>query len=116
MAIQLLFMGCCFQDLFSISRSILVQFLSSFFSIHFVNIHVVHPYRNDTTPALKKLHFILSDMSNYHKINNQSIAVHTFTRCILMSLSVDETLPPRYLYSLSTNFREPPFSVEMSHS
>ena len=47
-------------------------------------------------------------------IDNLSIAVHTFVRCILMSLSVDEMLLLRYI-NLSTTFREPPFSVEMSH-
>ena len=31
--------GCCFQDLFNIARSILVQFLSSFFSIRLVSFH-----------------------------------------------------------------------------
>ena len=45
-------------------------------------------------------------------IDNLSIAVHAFTSCILKSFSVDETLLLRYV-SLSTNFREPPFSVEM---
>ena len=38
------FMGCYFKDLFNIAHSILVQFLSSFFSICFVNVHMVHPY------------------------------------------------------------------------
>ena len=33
---------------------------------------------------------------------------------MLMSVSVDETLCPRKV-NLSTNFRELPFSVEMSH-
>ena len=41
-------------------------------------------------------------------IDNLSITVHAFARCILMSLSVDETLLPRYA-NLSTNFREQPF-------
>ena len=40
-------------------------------------------------------------------INSLSIAVHTFVRWILMSLSVDEMLP-RYI-NLSTNFRWLPF-------
>ena len=54
------FKGCCFQDLFNIAHSILVQFLSSFFSICFVSIHVVHPYsRIDTTAACKKKNYIL---------------------------------------------------------
>ena len=38
------FMGYCFQDLFIITHCFLVQFLSSFFSIRFVNVHVVYPY------------------------------------------------------------------------
>ena len=32
--------GCCRQDLFKIARSILVQLLSSFFSSHFVSVHL----------------------------------------------------------------------------
>ena len=48
-------------------------------------------------------------------INNLSIAVHGFARRILMSISVDETLLPRYV-NLSTNFRESPFRVDMSLS
>ena len=34
------FVACCFQDLFNIACSILVWFLSSFFSMHFVCIHI----------------------------------------------------------------------------
>ena len=37
------FGGCCFQDLFNIARSILVQSLSSFYSVCFVIVCVVHP-------------------------------------------------------------------------
>ena len=59
------FVVCCFQYLFNIARSILVQLPSSFFSIHLVSIHVVHPYSSmDTTEAWKKLCFILSDRSD----------------------------------------------------
>ena len=55
------FVGCCFKDLFNITRSILVQFPSSFFSMRFVSVHVVHPYCSiDTTAAWKKSIFILS--------------------------------------------------------
>ena len=105
------FKGCCFQDLFNIACSILVQLSSCFFSIHFVSVHVVHPYsRIDTPAALKKLRFILSDRSDFHMINNLSIAVHTFARHILMS--VDEMLLPRYV-NFSTNFSELSFSVEI---
>ena len=48
------FVGCCFQDSFNIVHSILVEFLSSFFSICLVNVHVVHPYGsiNTTAPRL----------------------------------------------------------------
>ena len=63
------FMGCCYQDLFNIACSIFVQFSSSFFSIHFVSIHVVHLYSSiDTTTAWKKSHFILLDRSDFHII------------------------------------------------
>ena len=74
-------MGCCFQDLFNIASSILVQFPSSFFTIRLDNVRVVHPYgRIDTVTALKKLRFILSDKSYFYMINNLSIAVHAFIR------------------------------------
>ena len=95
------FVGCCFQDLFSIARSILMQFPSSFFSNR---VHVVHPYiRMDTTDAWKKLRFILSDWCDFHMINNLSIAVHAIAKCLLMSFSVDEMLLPMYV-DLSINF------------
>ena len=45
-------------------------------------------------------------------IDNLLIALYTFASHILMSFSVN-TLIPRYV-NLSTNFREPAFSVEMS--
>ena len=49
------FEGRCFQVLFSMTRSILAQFPSSFFSIPLVSARVVHPYsRIDTTDAWKK--------------------------------------------------------------
>ena len=36
--------GCCFQGLFKTARSILLEFLSSFCSICFINIQAVHSY------------------------------------------------------------------------
>ena len=51
--------------------------------------------------------------SDFHIIDNLSIADHAFIRCILMTFSVDETLLPRYV-NLSSNFWELPFRVEMS--
>ena len=66
---------------------------------------LVHPYSStDTTAAWKKSHSISSDRLDFHIIDSLSIAVHAFTRHILTSLSVDETLLPRYVI-LSTNFR-----------
>ena len=41
--------------------------------------------------------FILSDKSDFHIIDNQSIAVHNFANCMLTSLSVDEILLLRYV-------------------
>ena len=45
-------------------------------------------------------------------IESLSMAVHAFARRILTSLSVDETLLPRYV-NLSSNFRGMAFRVEM---
>ena len=96
------FVGCCFQDLFNIDCSILVQFQSSFLYFCLVRIHVLHPSsRIDTITVWKKLRFILSDRSDFHMIDNLSIAVHAFTSYILMSFSVDKMLLPRYM-NLST--------------
>ena len=79
------FVVCCFQDLFNIAHSILVQFPSSFFSICLVSVHMVHPYsRIDITASWKKLCFILLDKSNFHMIYNLLIAVHHLEgRCLL---------------------------------
>ena len=64
-------------------------------------------------PAWKKLRFILSDRSDIHMTDNILIAIHAFASHVLMSFSVDETLLLRSM-NLSSNFREPPFSVEVS--
>ena len=108
------FMGCCFHDLFSIAPSILVQPLSSFFPIRLVSVHVVQPYSSiDTVTNWKKFFFNLSDRPDFYRINNLSIAVHAFAWRVLISLSEDEMLLPRYV-NLSTNFTKPPFRVDMS--
>ena len=109
------FVGCCFQDLFNTACSILEQWPSTFFSIHFVSIRVVHLYSSiDTIAARKKLRLNLLDRSDFHMTDSLSIAVHTFASHTLTSFSVDEMLLSRYV-NLSTSFREPPFNVEMSH-
>ena len=57
-----------------------------------------------TATAWKKSYFILSLISDFHMIAYLTIAVHTFTWCILTSFSVDEILLPRYV-NWSTKFR-----------
>ena len=87
------FEGCCFQDLFKTAYNILVLLLSSFFPLCIL----LHPYNTmDTTITWKKSCFILSDSSNFQMIDNLSIIFHTFTRCMLTSLSVEEILLLRY--------------------
>ena len=74
------FVGCCFQVLFNMTRSILVHFSSSVFSIRFVSVPVVHPYcRIDTTAAWKILRFILSDRCDFNIIVDLSITVNAST-------------------------------------
>ena len=108
------FVGCCFQDLFNMAPNLFAQLPTSFFSIRFVSIDVVHPCSSvDTTAAWKKSRFILSDNSDFHTIDSLSIAVNALSRCILISLSGDETLLLRYV-NLFSNSREQPFRVEMS--
>ena len=113
MVIQLLFVECCFKDLFKTVCSIFVKFLSNFFSMHFISIQVVHLYNStETTTAWKKSSFIFSERADFHMINNLSIAVHAFTMHILILLSVDEILLPRYM-NWSTDFRDLPLNMVM---
>ena len=59
-------------------------------------LEAVHPYSStDTATVLKKSSFILSEASDFHMIDNLSIAVNVLTRRMLTSLSLDETLLPR---------------------
>ena len=96
------FVGYWFQDLFNMTRTILVQSPSSFSLIRLVSVYIVHLYsRIDTTAARKKMRFILTR------------TVHPFASHMLMSFSVDEILLPSYM-NLSTSFRKPPFTVSMS--
>ena len=91
------FVGCCLQKIFNTARSILVEMASSFFLPRLVSVHVVHPHSSiDTTATWKKLHFILSDRFDFHMTDSLSIVVNAFASCVLMSFSVDETLPPRW--------------------
>ena len=75
------FVGYFFQDLFNTACNILVQFLSSLFSMSFFIIHHVHPFSSmDTATALKKSSFILVDNSDFCMINNVSISFHIFAK------------------------------------
>ena len=87
------FVGCCLQDEFNIVHSILVWLPSSFFSIRFVSVHVVHSYSSiNTNAAWKKLRFILSVRSEFHMTDSLSITVHAFACPVSMSVSVDDSI------------------------
>ena len=75
----------------------------------------MHPYNSiDTTAAWKKkTRFVSSVRFDFRMTDSLSIAVQTFASRVLMPFSVDETLLPRSV-NLSTSFRGPPISVEMS--
>ena len=95
-------------------RSILVQLPSSFFSMHLVSFYVLHPYSSiDTTAAGKKLRFILSNRSDFHKNDSLSIADNAFAIRVLMSFSVDETMALRRV-NFCTSFKELLVRVEVS--
>ena len=100
--------------MFKTAHRIPEQFPSSFFSICFISIHLVHPYSSmNTATAWKKSWFILLDWSDFYMIDNLPIAFHAFARHLLTSLSVDEMLVPRY-ENLTTNFRGLPLTVKMA--
>ena len=105
------FVGYCFQDLLKTVPRIFVLISSSLFSMHFVSIHVVHPYSSIVTvTAWKKSCFILSDRSHFYLINNLSIAFDAFARYMLTSLSVNEILLPSY-GNLFTSFKSLPHHI-----
>ena len=59
--------------------------------------YFVHPYSSiNTVTAWQKSRFISLDRQDFHKINNFSISVYAFARCLLTSLSVDEMMLFRY--------------------
>ena len=66
-----------------------------------------------TATAWKKFHFISSESSNFRMIDSLLTAVHTFTRWVLTSLSVDEILLLSSV-NLSTNFRSLLLKVKMT--
>ena len=89
-----------------VSRIFLYQHIVSncsfqvvFFFMHFVGVQVVHLYSStDKTIAWMK-----SQRCYFHVTDNLSMTVYAFARCMKKSLSVDETLLPRYV-NLSFDF------------
>ena len=71
--------------------------------------------RTNTVIAWKKPHFILSERSGYHMINNLQVAVNAFPMPELTLLSVDKILQPRYV-NWCTNFRALSLKVEIAPS
>ena len=67
----------------------------------------------DTATTWKKFPFILSEMPDFHWNDNMSIAVHAFPIFMLISLSVDEILLPRYV-NRSIEFRGLSLKVEIA--
>ena len=100
--------SCCFVGVASkicLKQHVafLCCFLSNFFSMRFVRVHVVHLYSSaGTTTAWKKSRLILSGWSNSPRI-----------RSTYVDISVDEIFLPRYMNE-STNFRCLPLNVEMA--
>ena len=63
------------------------------FSLSFQLVHMVQTYScTDIDTTWQKSRFILSEISDFHMIDNLSIAVHAFPMCMLTLLSVDEIL------------------------
>ena len=80
----------------------------------FVSIPVVHPFSSiDTATSWKKPHFIISIRLDFHKINSLSKAFHAFIKLMLILLSVDKMLLPRYV-NWSTDFRGWPLWVQIT--
>ena len=79
----------------------------------FVSVHMVHSYSTiNTAIAWKKSCLISSDRYDFHMIDKQSTAFYVFARCMLISLSVDEMLLPKYV-NLFTKNRGWPLRVAM---
>ena len=96
-AVLLLLCRLLLSGIFKTACSFLELFLPSLFSLHFVGIHMVHPYINmDTATAWKKSRFISLDRSCFRMIDELSIGFYAFFRRMMTSLSEDEVLLPKY--------------------
>ena len=107
------FLGCCFQNLFNITRSILVQFSSGFFTMCFISVHVVHLLSSIDTTLLGRNPVL------FYQIDQTSIWLiaywwqSTSLQFEYWPLSGDNLLLRKY-ENMFTNFRGLLFRVEMS--
>ena len=98
----------CFQDLFKRACSIVVWFLSSFFSRCFIRVQLV-------TKSSKEFVFIFLERSNFHMVIKLLIEVQALSMCLLTSLSVDEILLLKFV-NWSIDFRGLLFNEKMTLS
>ena len=72
----------------------------------------------DKATARKNSHFISSQRSYFHMVDNLSIAVHAFPMCRSISLSIAELLLPKYMNwftdftGLTSNEKLAPFGLK----
>ena len=68
----------------------------AFFSIHFVSVHVVHPYSStDTDAARKKSSFISLKRLDFHQIK---LGIKLYRRCSLKRVALPLNNPQRLIY------------------
>ena len=93
-----------------------VFYVSHFFLQTFrLRVQAVQPYSStDNTSLWMNSCFVLSEISDFQLVDNLSVAVYAFPMCMLMSLSVDEILLPRYM-NWSTNFKFLTFDKKRLH-
>ena len=113
--------SCCFvgyviQNLFKTPRSIIKQFPSSFFYGSFSKVYVVQPYSStEMATALKNPRFISLGRSDFHIVDDLTIAVYAFHVRMLTLLSVNAILLTRYV-KWSIGLQGLPFNVLMAPS
>ena len=98
------FVGCCFQDLFKITGSILEYFSFNFFSMRFVCVHVVNPYcSTDASTAVRPL---TSYLKNHPCKTNETCGtqLETQRRTHKWHYSIDHNSWTCQCWSTSKNF------------
>ena len=90
------FVGCFFQEMFRIARSMQVYVPSSLASSFLVSVHDNEPYtRTVWTAAWKKSRFMSSGSDDFQTSFRPSSAPHALPILVFTSASVDATLLPR---------------------